>query len=197
MNKIVLLAVAAAWAAVLVPPLVRSRLENRPGSSVTDFRRQLSTLQKTVPTRTVGPMRSMARPLTASAPTRTHAATTSASRSQMSTAGLERRSVSDTAPTGGLQRRAEYDPTAGQRRPAARQLSRREVIRRRRTNTLLTLVASTGITLFLAATTVSSFWVYAFAFSFVGLCGFVYKLAQLRQYELDTRQQDVRWFNHA
>src|SRR6186997_3122094 len=64
MSKIVLLAVLAAWAAVLIPPLLRSRVENRPNSSVTDFRRQLSTLQRAVPTRTMVPMRGMARPLT-------------------------------------------------------------------------------------------------------------------------------------
>ena len=63
MSKIVLLAVLAAWAAVLIPPLLRSRVENRPNSSVTDFRRQLSTLQRAVPTRTMVPMRSMGRPL--------------------------------------------------------------------------------------------------------------------------------------
>src|SRR6478736_5393407 len=64
MGKIVLLAVAAAWAAVLIPPLIRSRVENRPNSSVTDFRRQLSTLQRTVPTRGIAPMRTIGRPLT-------------------------------------------------------------------------------------------------------------------------------------
>ena len=64
MGKIVLLAVAAAWAAVLIPPLIRSRVENRPNSSVTDFRRQLSTLQRTVPTRGMAPMRTIGRPLT-------------------------------------------------------------------------------------------------------------------------------------
>src|ERR1700712_520732 len=63
MGKIVLLAVAAAWAAVLIPPLIRSRVENRPNSSVTDFRRQLSTLQRAVPTRGMAPMRSIGRPL--------------------------------------------------------------------------------------------------------------------------------------
>lgn len=193
MNRIVLLAVAAAWAAVLLPPLIRSRLENRPGSSVSDFRRQLSTLQKTVPTRGVAPMRSMARPLTQAAPTRTPMAT----RAQVQSAGYERPIMRDATPTGGLQRRAEYDPTGGQRRAPARQVSRREAIRRRRLNVLLLLVASTALTLFLAATTVTSFWVYAFAFSFVSLCGYVYKLAQLRQYELDSRHQDVRWYNPA
>src|SRR5262245_48677554 len=62
MGQLVLLVVAAAWAAVLIPPLLRSRIENRPNSSVTDFRNQLSSLQKSVPSRGVT-MRTMARPL--------------------------------------------------------------------------------------------------------------------------------------
>src|SRR5262245_22657046 len=62
MGKLVLLVVAAAWAAVLLPPLLRSRLENRPNSSVLDFRNQLSSLQRAVPTRGVG-VRSMGRSL--------------------------------------------------------------------------------------------------------------------------------------
>ena len=62
MGQLVLLVVAAAWAAVLVPPLLRSRIENRPNSSVTDFRNQLSSLQRAMPSRGVA-MRSMARPL--------------------------------------------------------------------------------------------------------------------------------------
>ena len=66
MGELVLLVVAAAWAAVLIPPLIRSRIENRPNSSVTDFRRQLNRLQSTVPSRASGPMRGMARPLTSS-----------------------------------------------------------------------------------------------------------------------------------
>ena len=46
MGNLILLLVAAAWAAVLVPPLVRSRLRNSPNTSVTQFRRQLSSLQQ-------------------------------------------------------------------------------------------------------------------------------------------------------
>lgn len=197
MNRIVLLAVAAAWAAVLVPPLLRSRFENRPGSSVSDFRRQLSTLQKTVPTRQMAPMRGMARPLTHAATTRPSAATRAATRSHSGSFADERVVAYETAPTGGLQRRAAYDPTVGTQRVPARHVSRREAIRRRRANVLFLLAITTGLTLFLAATTSSSFWVYSFAFSFVALCGFVYKLAQLRQYELDSRQPDVRWYPHA
>lgn len=64
MQKLILLVVAAAWFAVLVPPLLRSRIERRPGSSVTDFRRQLSTLQRSGPSvRGAAPVRMMARPL--------------------------------------------------------------------------------------------------------------------------------------
>ena len=62
MGQLVLLVVAAAWAAVLVPPLLRSRIENRPNSSVSDFRDQLSSLQRAMPSRGVA-MRSIGRPL--------------------------------------------------------------------------------------------------------------------------------------
>lgn len=62
MAKLVLLVVAAAWAAVLIPPMLRSRVDNRPNSSVTDFRRQLSTLQGTA-TNSRGGMRTIGRPL--------------------------------------------------------------------------------------------------------------------------------------
>ncbi len=62
MAKLVLLVVAAAWAAVLIPPMLRSRVDNRPNSSVTDFRRQLSTLQGTA-TNGRGGMRTIGRPL--------------------------------------------------------------------------------------------------------------------------------------
>jgi len=55
-----LLVVGAAWVAVLLPPLLRSRLENRPGSSIDSFQTRLSSLQRSVPS--TG-MRGMARPL--------------------------------------------------------------------------------------------------------------------------------------
>lgn len=67
MAKLVLLVVAAAWAAVLIPPMLRSRVDNRPNSSVTDFRRQLNRLQNTA-TPPRGSVRgAMGRPLTQSA----------------------------------------------------------------------------------------------------------------------------------
>jgi hypothetical protein len=63
MAKLVLLVVAAAWAAVLLPPMLRSRVDNRPNSSVTDFRRQLSKLQSSAAPHHRGSMRAMGRPL--------------------------------------------------------------------------------------------------------------------------------------
>jgi len=195
MGKIVLLAVAAAWAAVLLPPLLRSRMENRPGSSVTDFRRQLSTLQRTVPTRTMTPMRGMARPL-APSPLQRPAATgrpgQMAARSHGGHGGHDRELA-----LGGELRRRDRDHTGSSMRHApARGVSRREVIRRRRANVLFVLVMANVVTLFLAATTKSSSMVYAFALAFVSLCGYVYKLAQLRQYERSDAQYDGYW-SHA
>jgi hypothetical protein len=64
MTQLVIIVVAAVWAAVVIPPLLRSRIENRPNSSVTDFRRQLSTLQSSSTPR----MRTIGRPLAQSSP---------------------------------------------------------------------------------------------------------------------------------
>ncbi len=93
MGKIVLLAVAAAWAAVLIPPLIRSRIENRPNSSVTDFRRQLSTLQRTVPTRGHGAdahHRAAAHPGAVLPDVASRAASPAAGRSHLHVATIER-----------------------------------------------------------------------------------------------------------
>ena len=231
MGKIVLLAVAAAWAAVLLPPLLRSRMENRPGSSVTDFRRQLSTLQRAVPTRSMTPMRSMGRPLAPSPLQRPAAAAVPASRAsssvptspsgcstativsianERSDRGYER-THGEVAYTGELQRRYDrsnrdlrdgHELRDGRdlrdaRTSPARRVSQREVVRRRRANVLFVLVMLTAATLFLAATTKSSAMVYAFAFAFVSLCGYCYKLAQLRQYEQDRTGADAHWYHAA
>jgi len=46
---LVLLVLAAIWAAVLIPPAVRRRAEGRPGDSISNFRRQLTVLRRTSP----------------------------------------------------------------------------------------------------------------------------------------------------
>ena len=46
----VLLVLAVAWAAVLVPPFMRARSEGRPADSIGNFHHQLGVLQRTGPT---------------------------------------------------------------------------------------------------------------------------------------------------
>jgi hypothetical protein len=194
MQAVVLLFVAAVWAAVIIPPLLRSRSDSRPNSSVTDFRRQLSTLQRAVPTRTMVPMRGMARPLTQAPPApsgyghpghpgqvrRTAAAP---QREHFQTATIDHRP----APSGEQHHRQMH----------LHRVSQRELVRRRRMNVLFLLVVTVGITGFLAATTHASAMVFMFGVSFISLCGYCYKLAQIRSYELDRQYGQQGWFNAA
>lgn len=215
MGEMVLLIVAAAWAAVLIPPLLRSRIENRPNSSVTDFRRQLNKLQATVPSRANGSMRGLARPL-APSPLQRPAA---GGRPGMHTAHLRRGGGSRThgartatmAPPRPVaareqvapRRRSHGDPTGGQPRPrqaAHRQahLDRRpsagaDMMRRRRSNVLFMLGAATVSTLFLAATTKETVMIYLFAATFLAMCGYTYLLSQARQ--RDTVAWPTDWMH--
>jgi hypothetical protein len=187
MQPIVLLAVAAIWAAVIVPPLLRSRTENRPNSSVTDFRRQLSTLQRAVPTRTMVPMRGMARPLTqAPAATRTHGHP-----------GQVRRAAGsrELAQQGTLDRRPAN--TTHHRQAHLHRVSQRELVRRRRANVLFMLVTTVAISGFLAATTHATAMVWAFGLSFFALCGYCYKLVQIKALEQDRQYSEQNWFHAA
>ncbi len=223
MGELVLLVIAAAWAAVLIPPLIRNRIENRPNSSVTDFRRQLNKLQSTVPSRAGAPMRGMARPL-AQSPLQRPAAT---GRPGVQSAQLRRGAGGRTH--GGRQggtavrerevqqaprRRQHGDPTGGQRRPQYRDEPRRDhrdqgrdrsremrqpvathdIVRRRQTNVLFMLVAAVAATLFLAATTQETIMLYVFAVAFLALCAYAYLLSQVRQRESSNWPQD--WMQH-
>ena len=216
MGELVLLVVAAAWAAVLIPPLLRSRIENRPNSSVTDFRRQLNKLQSTVPSRASGPMRGMARPL-AQSPLQRPAA---AGRPGMQPAQLRRgsggrvhggREVRDargaTPVREAPRRRTHGDPTGGQQRPQQyRQQHHRHTavsrqggtssdeLRRRRSNVMFILVLATAGSFFLAATTKEQIFYYLFALSFLALFGYAFLLSQARQRESQSWPSD--WMHH-
>lgn len=190
MAQLVLLVVAAAWAAVLIPPMLRSRVENHPNSSVTDFRRQLNTLQSTsTPAR--GSLRTMGRPLTQSPLHRPAAAGRPGQQ-------LHRQAAVHAAPNSAHQAslapsyRSHGDPSGGQPRPArqahtqtrmARPHDPRADVKRRRSNVLFVLVILAACSMFLAATTGSTALLYVFALAFLALCGYVYLLAQLRQRE--------------
>ena len=201
MTNIVLLAVAAAWGAVLLPPLLRSRSDNRPGSSVSDFNRQLSSLQRSVPTRGMAPMRSMSRSLAQSPLSRPAAAgrpgqlqrvpaQVSSSREHIKTASLQRRSNPEAVPSRGGDH--------GHRQAhLARPITSREDLRRRRSNVLFVLVLSACSTLFLAATTHANVMMYAFALSFLSLCGYCYLLVQIKQQQQNSQYAEAGWLRAA
>ena len=63
MSKLILLIVGAAWLAVLLPPLVRARLNGSPANSVTNFRKQLNSLENAGGRYPQAQLRGMARPL--------------------------------------------------------------------------------------------------------------------------------------
>lgn len=205
MGELVLLVIAAAWAAVLIPPLIRNRLENRPNSSVTDFRRQLNKLQSTVPSRAGAPMRGMARPLAQSPLQRPAAGGRPGQQPAQLRRGAGGRTHGQRSSTATRERetprqRTHGDPTGGQRRPHRRDQYRRapeprsvtsnDVIRRRRTNVLFMLLATVGATLFLAATTQEPAMLYVFAIAFLALCGYAYMLSQAKQRETSSWPSD-------
>lgn len=196
MDQVLLLVVAAVWAAVLLPPLIRSRLENRPNSSVLDFRNQLSSLQRAMPTRGVA-VRSMGRSLVPSTLSRPAAPGRPGTRSNARADGVVSSRLAPTSPTTRPSRRDQrlYEASLRPRQhggggggggsdvrvgqtPVG---SRAAEAKRRRANVLFLLVLTSVCTGFLAATTDSKAMVYVFAISMVALGGFVYLLVSLNQ----------------
>lgn len=130
MAQLILLVVAAAWLAVLIPPMLRSRVENRPNSSVTDFRRQLTKLQNTA-TPPRGSVRAMGRPL-AQSPLSRPVAGGRPGRPQLRSGVTRHSTPSELAAQANAATlpdlvedaprfRSHGDSTGGQRRPAQRQ----------------------------------------------------------------------------
>lgn len=77
MEMLAVVCLAIVWAFLLVPPMLRKHREGRPGSSVTSFRRQLSTLERATPGTSLRPLQpyqptpvAMAAPLSAMPVTR-------------------------------------------------------------------------------------------------------------------------------
>ncbi len=213
MGQLVLLVVAAAWAAVLIPPLLRSRLENRPNSSVTDFRNQLSSLQKAVPARSVT-VRSMARPLAPPPPLppppsplrRPAAAGRPVLRSgvrtherpkAVSTLPAPQRRTPPPLPAEVRSRTHGSGARAADRRRhrpagAASPVAVRDGVKRRRANVLFVLVLMAACSLFLAATMQTESLYYVAGAAFVGLCAYVYVLAQRRKREVPAARRAAR-----
>lgn len=225
MTQLVILVVGAAWAAVLIPPMLRSRIDNRPNSSVTDFRRQLNRLQSTA-TPPRGAARAMGRPLAQSPLQRQAAPGRPGQPPAARQPALRGGTAVSERPAESPRYRSHGDPTGGQRRPdegrtrrpaesgdrgpsprahgadRARTPQRQRAaldpatqLRRRRTNVVFFLVTLTACTMFLAVTTDSTFMLWALGISFVSTFGYLYKLAQLRELE-QTGGWDNNWLDH-
>jgi hypothetical protein len=195
------LVVAAAWAAVLLPPLLRSRLENRPNSSVLDFRNQLSSLQRTVPARGVA-VRSMGRSLAPSMLARPAAPGRPDTRNGARVNGVVSSRMAPTSPTTRPVRRdarmqeatlrpRQHGGAAEPRLAPGLAGGRAAEARRRRANVLFLLVLTTVCAGFLAATTDSKAMVYLFAVSIVALGGYIYLLVTVNQ-QLGVRAEAPR-----
>lgn len=193
MSKLVLLIVGAMWMAVLLPPLLRSRFDGGAVSSVSDFRRQLNTLQRTQShLGAAHPMRAMTRPLAPShRPTPTRAPRPQAPRAASRPRLVASDGVLEQEPR---QRRSHHTAELPRHHFAAESayLSPREVIRRRRVNILYALVALNAVSLFLGLTTGSNAMVYVFTVAFLGLGAYCYILVQIRNQEYLRRYYGQR-----
>lgn len=180
--------------AVLLPPLLRSRFDGGAVSSVSDFRRQLNTLQRTQgPVGAPHAMRAMTRPLAPSP--RPIPGRAPMPQSAPRTQQRPRLIASD----GVLEPQARHRRThhtaelpRHHHAPESAFLSPREVVRRRRVNVLYGLVAANALTLFLGLTTGSTMMVYAFTVAFLGLGAYCYILVQLRNQEYLRRYYSHR-----
>ena len=164
MSKLILIIVGAAWLAVLLPPMVRAKLHGSPSNSVSNFRRQLNSLESSGGRSQQGQLRNMARPLAPSQQYR--GATARTSRPQQG-------ALSNL--TGALIR-----PEGVRHHRAPAMLTPQAMVRQRRQNLVVGLAVVTGISLFLAFTTGSSAFIYLFTVSLLALCGYCYVLVQLR-----------------
>ena len=165
----VVLILALLWIAVLAPPLLRGRAEGRPSASVSSFRRQLSSLQRTTPLSGVriNQPRSAVR--------------VGHGTYQLSHHGRGHQSPMMTRSFSGAQRQAA---------------ARRAAQRRRRQNVLAALV---GLALFTAAVGFGLHVRAAMFANLVvdlALLGYVYLLIQIRRAE-DERAMSKLWSNAA
>lgn len=187
MGKIVLVLVAAAWAAVLLPPLLRGRTDGRSGSSVVDFRRQLSTLQRSTPMRGTA-MRSMARPL-APTPIRQRGMGPQGYESSGIMARSGRREHGVDTGREDLTRSGSQDYSRSAVRPVS--------VRQRRQNVLMCLLLISTGSAFIAFTTKSDMFVYVFVLAAMSLASYCYKLSQMRRFARGPQNYRRDWIRAA
>ncbi len=152
MQKLILLILVGVWAAVLVPPALRSRVQGRPGDSISDFNRRLDILGRTRNTRRSAIPRIGSRAPRTVAPYRT--TTPLAART---TTPLVTRST----------------------RPALRVAAPVSAAARRRRDVFVFLLAAVGVTFVAAVWRGGIFWAGHLVVD-VALAGYVYLLVQMR-----------------
>lgn len=167
MSKLILLIVGAAWMAVLLPPLVRAKLNGSPSNSVSNFRRQLYSLENSGGRGPRGQLRGMARPL---APTQLRGQ--SGGRLTHVTAPLVR-------------------PEGVRHHRVGMNVNPHYLLRQRRQHLVVGLAGLVAASLFLAFTTGSTAMVYVFTVSLLALIGYCYVLVQLR-----LKRENERYSQH-
>ena len=207
MTPLVLVILAVMWVLVLVPPLLRSRTDGRPNTSISSFQRQLRTLQRTggYPSRgTVTYLRSSSPQGRAPAYQRQAPAyyddgygapvDDRYARSEQPTTGVTarspqrpRRPLASTRPS----------PTARRAVGPCQQVSyQREALRRRRQNVLFTLMGSTFVTAVIAFGMNVPALRWLFVLSVVALVGYILLLIQVRR-AADLRAYRSSWSRMA
>ena len=191
MSQVVILLVGAMWAAVLLPPLFRAKID-RPQSSVEVFRRQLHTLQTGMapgqmpqygPRPYGAPQRPMNAPMNMYGPR------------PMSSPAAMRTMARPFAPAQPAPRRMPAAPAAGVRlhhntpsygmpRPG---IPAKAMVRRRRQNVFNAMLGINVVSLFLAFTTGSTLMIWVFAIAFLSFIGYCYMLAQIRAQQASRR----------
>jgi hypothetical protein len=143
---LVLLVLAAIWAAVLIPPALRARQEGRPSDSISNFRRQLAVLRRTGPrSNRVGPVDHWNRPYAPPPPT---LASVSRLHTGQSAAGRPYPYLA----SGGRGPVAVAGPVGRGGRPPAPSAARSRTLRRRR-DVLTGLAGAVVVTLLVAVFT--------------------------------------------
>lgn len=192
MQQLVLIIVGAAWLVVLVPPMLRARA-NRPTSSVDHFRRNLAVLQQTAPP-SVNPLASMGRPLaggrqalgtayaraslrrTPTDPRLRRSDVPLARRADIVTSAPVRSRLAD-----GRQHGSEDATAPLQRRSETREISRHQMLRRRREQTVRTLLVLAIASAALAFIAQSPALIYVCALFVLSLFAYCAKLLRLRR----------------
>lgn len=192
MQRLVLIIVGAAWLVVLVPPMLRARA-NRPTSSVDHFRRNLAVLQQTAPP-SMNPLASMGRPLAGGREAIGAAYSRASLRRTPTDPRLRRTDVplarrADLVATPPVRSRyadgrqhSSEDATAPlERRSETREISRHEMMRRRREQTVRTLLVLAVASAVLAFIAQSPKLIYVCALFVLALFAYCAKLLRLRR----------------